>query len=324
MTANGALVANGTIAFDENRVSVVAPRAEGRIVNVRTDLGQQVREGTPVASMLSPDVGQARGDLDRARATVDVARRNYEREKRLFEQSISPEKEMLDAEVAYRTAEADVRSAAARLESLGATNGQGASYSLLSPISGTVVARNAMPGQLAGPETNLFTIADLRNVWITVDVYSGDLARVRHGALATVTSGALPGENFIGHVTYAGGIVDPSSRTFKVRVEVENARLRLRPGVYAQVRIESAEAASNTGPITVPEIAVQDLDGTKVVFVAGAVPGRYVVRSIVLGSAVEGGVVAVQSGLVVGERVVTRGAFQLKAELTKASFGEKE
>ena len=321
--ASDALVANGTITFDANRVSVISPRAEGRIVSVRADLGQEVRAGAVLALLESSEVGQTRGELERARANVDVARRNYEREKRLFEQSISPQRELLEAEAEYRSAQADYNSALASLRALGASGGEGATFGLASSINGTIVERNANPGQIVGPEVNLFTVGDVRHVWITVDVYEGDLSRVRQGATATVMPTALPGESFTGRVTYAGGVVDTASRTFKVRVELENPGLRLRPGMFAQVRIAAPPAAAGSGsPITIPEIAVQDINGKQVVFVAKDTTGQFVTRPVALGPRAAGGMVTVTSGLRPGERIVGKGAFQLKAEMLKASFEE--
>ena len=321
--ATDALVANGTITFDANRVSVISPRAEGRIVSVRADLGQQVRAGAVLALLESSEVGQTRGELERARASVDVARRNYEREKRLFEQSISPQREMLEAEAEYRSAQADYNSALASLRALGASRGEGATFGLVSPINGAIVERNANPGQIVGPAANLFTVGDLRHVWITVDVYEGDLSRVRQGATATVTPTALPGESFTGRVTYAGGVVDTASRTFKVRVELENPGFRLRPGMFAQVLIAAPPTAAGSGSaLTIPEIAVQEVNGKQVVFVAEGMSGQFVTRTVTLGPRAAGGMVTVTSGLRPGERIVGKGAFQLKAEMLKASFEE--
>lgn len=322
-STTSALVANGTITFDANRVSVASSRVDGHIVAVRADLGQQVPAGGLLAILESPEVGQTRGELERARASVDIARRNYEREDRLFRQQISPQKEMLEAENAYRSAQAEYRSAASRLRAIGATDGRGAAFNLRSAIAGTVVERNASPGATVGPANNLFTVADLRNVWITVDVYEADLARVRQGAVATVTPTALAGETFPGRVTYAGGIVDTASRTFKVRVDVANPGFRLRPGMFAQVRLETIPDASASA-ITVPDAAVQELDGRQVVFVARARPGQYVARAVTPGPRTGDGRLVIREGLQPGEQIVVKGAFQLKAELTKASFGEPE
>ena len=318
------LLANGAITFDADRVSVIAPRADGRLMQMKADLGQQVSAGQILAIVESPEIGQIRGDLERARAAVDVAKRNYEREKRLYEQNISPQKEMLDAEVLYRTAEADVRSALAKLETYGATSGQGGSYGLASAVPGTVVERNGSPGQMVGPTTNVFTVADLRHLWITVDVYEADFKRVHAGAKATVVPVALPGETFQARVRSMGGIVDTASHTFKVRVIVENESRRLRPGMFAQVHIEAPAGAPTTGAVSLPEVAVQDVNGKSVVFVTTKVPGQFIVRPVVVGSRTGNGSLILTSGLRAGEQVVVKGAFQIKAELMKASFGEGE
>ncbi len=317
------LIVNGIITFDADRVSVVSSRSEGRITTVRADLGQKVRAGDVLATAQSAEVGSTRGDLERARVGVDVARRNYEREKRLYAEQITPQKELLEAEGAFRTAEADFQSAAAKLRAIGAGDGDGATFGLSTPVSGTVVERNASPGQVIGPTTNLFTVADLRRVWITVDVYEGDLSRVVRGASAVVVPSALPTESFAGRVTYAGGVVDSATRTFKVRVEMDNASLRLRPGMFAQVRMETPVTGGN-GAIVVPEIAVQELSGKQVVFVAEGASGRYIARAVTLGPRAGQGAVVVATGLRAGERIALKGAFQLKAELTKASFGSEE
>lgn len=319
------LVANGTITYDANRVAVVSPRAEGRVLSVPTDLGQRVKAGTVLAVLESPEVGQLRAELERARATMEIAEKNYDREKRLNAQEISSQKELLDAENAFRVAEADYNGAISGLKAIGATEGEGPTFGLTTPVAGTVLERNASPGQVVGPEHNLFTVANLRHVWITVDVYESDLGRVREGAKATVVPTALTGEQFPGRVTYAGGVVDTTSRAFKVRVEVENPRLRLRPGMFAQVRIQSPPSrGDDSSAVAVPEVAVQDLDGNPVVFIADDVAGRFVVRPVTVGSPLGDGMLRVTSGLKPGDRVVAAGAFQLKAELTKASFGEEE
>lgn len=325
-SASGALVANGTITYDANRVSTIAPRTEGRVTSVRADLGQTVGAGTQLAVLESPEVGQTRSDLARARVNLDIARRNFERERRLFEQQISPQKEMLEAENVFRTSQADYDGAIAKLRAFGASDagGRGASYGITTPVSGVVVERNASPGQIAGPTTNLFVVADLRSVWITVDVYEGDVVRVQNGASAVVTASALPNATFPGRVTYAGGIVDTASRTFKVRVAVDNFNGRLRPGMFAQVRITTPASGVPAGAssITVPEVAVQDLNGKPVVFVATSKAGEYVARPVTVGPSGGNGMLTLTKGVSNGDRIVTKGAFQLRSELLKASFGE--
>lgn len=324
--AGEALMANGTITYDANRVSIITPPADGKLVAVLTDLGQRVSPGAVLALVRSSEVGQARADLARAQATADVARRNHDREIRLYAESISSQKELLEAEAAYRSAQADSAAASAKLGALGAADtGPGGTFNLTTPIGGTVVERNATPGQIVGPSASLFTVADLRHLWIMVDVYEGDLASVGQGATAEVMPRALPGDTLRGHVTFAGGVVDTATRTFRVRVEVDNPNLRLRPGMFAQVLIMAARPiAGGAGGVTIPEPAVQDLNGRSVVFVPAGPPGRFIARPITLGARAGSGLVTVISGLRPGDTIVTNGAFQLKAELTKGNFGGDE
>ena len=324
-SGSGGLIANGTITFDANHVSLIAPRAEGRVVSVLADLGQQVRAGSALAFLESADVGQVRGEVARARANLDGARATYEREKRLFEQSVSSQKDMLDAQAAYRSVDADYNAAVARLGSLGATAGAGATYSLVTPIRGTVVERNATPGQIAGPTMSLFTVADLSRVWITVDLYEADANRVHSGTAAFVSPRSLPGEIFPARVTFAGGVVDTTTHTVKLRLEVSNPTRRLRPGMFAEVRFETIMKTSDTTGrtgVVVPEDAVQDVNGRSVVFVPGGAPGKFIARPVTVSGTAIGRMVTVTSGLRSGEQVVVKGAFQLKAELTKGSFGK--
>lgn len=323
-STHGALMANGTITYDADRVSVISTRTEGRLIAVKADLGEQVRPGAVLALIESSDVGETRGDLQRARAAVEIARRNYEREQRLFAEQISPEKEMLEAEAAYRSAQAEYDAATAKLRAFGAASGEGATFGLVTPIGGTVVERSANPGQVVGPSSNLFTVADIGRVWITVDVYEGDLSRVQKGATAVVVPTALPNESFTGRVTFAGGVVDSLTHTFKVRVELANPEHQLRPGMFARVRIQAPAAGGAASTIVVPEVAVQQVGGKSVVFVAATQPGTYVVRPVTVGPRAGGGMVVIREGVRAGDRIVVKGAFQLKAELTKASFAEEE
>lgn len=325
LIAGTALSANGVITFDANRVSVVASRVEGRVAAINADLGSEVRPGAVLATIESSEIGEMRGDVQRARVRRSVAQRNFEREERLFKQQISSQKEMLEAEGEFRTAEADYNSAMVRLEAVGADgNGVGSSFGLRTPVGGIVVERSATPGQLTGPSSNLFTVADLRHVWITVDVYERDYARIKQRAMVTVRPTALPDDSFEGRVTFAGGVMDPASRTFKVRVEVENPNHRLRPGMFASVVIATPGHAQGAEVLAVPEAAIQDLNGQPVVFLAGAVPGRFIVRRVLPGKAAGGGLITVTQGLARGDRIVTLGAFQLKSELLKSTFAGDE
>ncbi|MGH7559097.1 MAG: efflux RND transporter periplasmic adaptor subunit [Gemmatimonadota bacterium] len=311
-------VASGTVTYNLNRVSLVAPRAEGRVVRVLSDLGRSVGAGQPLALLESPEVGALRGDLDRARADLEVSRAALERERALYERKITSRRELQDAEAEYQRAAADLRAAEAALRALGAgADGQGASFAVSSPIAGVVVTRRATPGQIAGPSDTLFTVADLDPLWVELDLYEKDLGQVRAGQSLALTTTAFGDSTYEGKITYVGQIVDPETRTIKVRAEVANPGGTLRPGMFVTARIHGAVLPEL---LTVPETAVQVLEGRNVVFVpVGA--NRFRATPVTLGERFPDGRVAVTAGLRAGQRIVAEGSFSLKSELEKESFG---
>ncbi|MCA1572218.1 MAG: efflux RND transporter periplasmic adaptor subunit [Chloroflexi bacterium] len=311
-------VASGTVTYNLNRVSLVAPRAEGRVVRVLSDLGRSVGAGQPLALLESSEVGALRGDLDRARADLEVSRAALERERALYERKITSRRELEDAEAEYQRAAADLRAAQAALRALGAgASGQGAAFAVASPIAGVVVTRRATPGQVAGPADTLFTVADLDPLWVELDLYEKDLGEIRAGQRLALTTTAFGDSTYDGTITYVGQIVDPRTRTIKVRAEVANPGGTLRPGMFVTARIRDVVQPDL---LTVPGTAVQVLEDRDVVFVpVGA--NRFRATPVMLGERFPDGRVAVTAGLRAGQRIVAEGSFSLKSELEKESFG---
>ena len=314
------LPVTGTITYDADRVSHIGPRIDGRIVRLAADIGERVRGGQVLAILESPEVGQVRADETEAEALVRIARENYQRERRLEEQGISSRKELLDAEAELRRAEAALNSARQRLQVLGAGRGQGAQYALAAPFAGVIVARHASLGEMATPADQLFTVANLDRLWIELDIYERDLARVARGQAVDVTTAAYPGRTFPGRIVYVGDIVDPEKRAVRARVEIPNPDGALKPGMFANALIR----VGSSGPpvAAVPQEAVQQVEGRSAVFVPGDRPGEFRAHPIEVGEAIDGGRVLVLSGLNAGDRVVTTGAFALRSELAKGEIGE--
>lgn len=317
------LEATGTVIYDQNRVSRVGPRAEGRVVRMVRDLGEVVEAGDALAVLESPELGEAEAAHAQAQAEVRLTRENHERERGLLEKGISSRKEFMEARTALERAEAALGAAEARHRTLGAFDHPDDSvtvegmYTLEAPVPGTVVERDLTLGQIVGPEDNLFTVADLTRLWLILDIYDRDLARVKEGLDVEVRASAFPGEAFRGSLTYLGQVVDSLTRTVKARVVIENPDRRLRPGTFATAVIQVPTAI---GVLAVPEVAIQRMDGRIVVFVPVGME-RYQARDVVPGVQVGNGLVAILEGLSPGESVVAAGSFYLKSELLKESFG---
>lgn len=319
--ASGTLHATGAITYDPSRISHVGPRTEGRIQRLGAELGDRVRAGQVLAVLESPDVGTTRADLHEAQAVLEIARENHERERHLEAQGISSRREVLDAEAELRRAEAALMRAQERLSALGAADGSGAEFAVTAPFDGIVVEKDATPGEMVGSSDHPFAVADLRRLWIELDIYERDLERVAVGQPVTVRTTAYPDRAFDARIVYLGDILDLERRTVRARVEVANPAGALKPGMFATAAISVGDGAA---VVVVPREAVQLVEGRQVVWVPGDEAGAFTARPVTVGEALDGDRIEILSGLQPGERLVTSGAFTLKAELSKSEFGGHE
>ncbi|MFQ5666194.1 MAG: efflux RND transporter periplasmic adaptor subunit [Candidatus Binatia bacterium] len=318
--------ATAVIKPNEYRLAHVNPRISGKAIEVKAELGDLVDAGTVLAELDSIELGEKKAAFLQARASLEVARRNYRREERLFKGHISSEKAYLEARGEFERSEAGHRAAREALRLVGLSDAEIekvtwggddhplSHFPLLAPFAGTVIERHMTIGELIEPDENPFTIADLRTVWIIVDIYEKDLARVALDTEVRVAVDAYPRRTFRGTITYVSHTLDPSTRTAQARVVIDNADGRLRPGMFARASIAMPPADQHP-VLVVPADAIQQVRGEPVAFVEKA-PGSYEMRHVQLGREAAGRVV-VRSGVVEDERVVVAGAFYLKSTLLK-------
>lgn len=302
----------GRVALDEDRTSRVATPVSGRVLQLMVQVGDRVKKGQPLFTVASPDVESARAEAIQAGADLQVAQRALERAQRLAAEGAVPKKELLQAQDDVTKAKSNVERTQARLDVLGLTRDTFAStYQVKAPIAGVVVERNVLQGQevRADGGTPLVTLSDLGKLWLLVDVPERELSRAEVGDRATAQVSAWPGEGFSGKVTHVGEMVDPQTRTVKVRVALENADLRLKPEMYARVTLE--EAVKHKA-LWIPSAAVVTDGEHARVWVATA-PGRFEPRLVQVGAEHEGHSEIV-SGLTAGQSVVIEGALFVDAE----------
>jgi membrane fusion protein, heavy metal efflux system len=183
--------------------------------------------------------------------------------------------------------------------------------------SGVITDINASPGMSIDPSTNLFTIADLTKVWATAHVYESDMVRMHLGEKVSVRVNALPGVVVPGELTFIGSQVDPTTRTLPVRSELANENFRLKPDMYAELVIQTAESKP---VLSVPKDAlVMAAPRGSAVFVQ---QGEVFRETPVKVGRTFGDRVEILSGLKSGDKVVVRGAFQLHAQLIKEHGGD--
>ncbi len=277
----------------------------GRIDRLRVNTtGERVRRGEVIATLYSPEVYSAHQDLLTAQAQVE---------------------RLAGAPAAARdAARAALDAARERLRLLGVPDDELAqmatadqptrALAIRSPFAGTVIERVATEGAYVQTGATLYRVADLGTLWVQLEAYESDLPRLAVGQAVALTVEALPGETFEGRVAFIEPTVDARKRTARVRVEVGNADGRLRPGLFAEATV--AAVADGTAPLVVPATAPLFTGRRSVVYVETdtADGTAYAPRTVRLGPRL-GEVYPVVSGLSAGERVVTRGAFAIDADL---------
>jgi len=333
----GIIPATGKILVPEDRVAIIGPVNQGRIVRLYAGQGSKVQKGQKLADLESADIDQAEADYLKALAEYENARRssaaeiklaqaNYDRTKLLYEKTIIAGKNLQaaehDLEVAKASAENSINGTKAALtaarrhllilglkdstiDSLTKKTDLAAVFSLNSPLAGIVVERNATVGASVGTDASLFKIIDLSRVWIDANVFEKDLARVRLGQEVKVVVPALPGSTYAGRVILINSVVDPETRTIKVRTEVANPDSRLKPDMFANVEIITD---LNRAAISIPQAAILNDGGKTIVFVAAG--NGYQKREVHTGIQ-NGDRVEIVEGLSAGEKVVVKGNYLL-------------
>jgi len=237
------LKVNGVVTPDVNRSVPVLSLAGGRVVDIRAKLGDDVTKGQVLLRINSPDVSQAFSDYQKDQADEVLARRQQERSETLLARGAIAQRDLEAAEDVEQKAKVDLATAAEHLRVLGADVSHASPIvDVKSPISGTIVEQNITGGtgvRSIDNSPNLFTVADLSRVWVLCDVYENNLAQVRLGDFAEVRLNAYPDQALKGRVSNISRVLDPSTRTAKVRLELDNERRQMRAGMFATATFRS-------------------------------------------------------------------------------------
>jgi cobalt-zinc-cadmium efflux system membrane fusion protein len=310
-TARRSLFAH--VTFDEHLVSAVGSPVSGRVMSVNVVTGARVERGDTLAMIHSVDLAAARTAQAQARQASTLADANAVRDRRLYNEGAGSLTQALASETAAAQAHLEETRARETLSAIGAT-GSGADFPLRAPRAGTIVQRQVDVGAAVGADTGaaLFMIADLSAVWVLVDVYEHDLTYVDLHDAAHVIIPALDDLRIDSEIAYVGNIVDATTRAAQARIELSNADGRLRPGMFAEVEIESPDSAV----AIVPTSSVLARRDEFYVFVQTG-EGTYEQRPVRIGVR-DGEHVGILEGVAPGNPIVTRGAILLDAEANTA------
>ncbi len=282
----------GTLNFDEEKVSILSARVAGREVKILAFEGQKVHKDDPLAYVYSPDYTTAEVELLNA---FKVAR------------TLSDKAES----GAYITAaERKLRlmgASAGDIDTISRTRTVSRYLTLHAPRSGVILNSALRAGLFMNPGDQLMTIADLSSLLVYMDIYEGDFPLVKRGQTVSLETVAYTEKVFPGRIVYLGGMVDPNTRTFHVRAEIQNPERLLKPGMFATVRIR----LNVPHPVVaVPEVAVLRDEHGYHVFVETS-PGAFILRRVQTGPE-EKGWIRIESGLRPGEKVAAKGALLLE------------
>jgi len=319
-----------TVVPDHRTTAEITALVRGRVVDVYADLGQQVKADDLLAILYSSDLGMAQSTYLKAGAKLFVAERAFERAKMLLQEKVIGLAEAQRRQGEMLSLRAEKREAEDRLRLLGMSEDQITKLNkdqkivsyvpITAPFDGRVIARNLTKGEVVEVTEKLFTIADLSEVWVMANIPEKDIPFIRADAgtsdkssveqIVDVLLTAYPGEVFHGKVTYVGDVLEVATRTMNLRLEVPNPHRKLKPQMYATIRVHSLPEPN---VLMVREVAVQRERDRRFVFVQRDAH-TFEARDVQLGES-NGEVFKVLDGLREGEPVVVKGAFVLKSEL---------
>jgi len=315
----------GTIQANSYKDTPVVSVVGGIVRSVGAELGENVRRGQRLAVVFSNELSDAQSRYLAAVATLDEHHRHHMRTIKLVDIGAASRQDLEIVTSQYREAESTVANlrqkllllgmSSERIASLNSTSQISSEVYVTSPSSGTVTSRTVNTGEVIDANRELMRVTDLSTVWVVGQVYEKDLAMVRVGSGANITSDAYPGRVFRGRVSYVDPKIDVATRTAQVRIELANPGQMFKIGMYVSVAFGGLGAAEKTIAV-VPKAAVQSMGTDQLVFLATDKATEFIVRRVRLGPETMG-IFPVLSGLNTGDRVVTEGSFLLRAELMK-------
>lgn len=314
-----------TVVPNHHATAEVTTLVRGRVMDVYVDFGTQVKKGDLMAMLYSEELGMAQSAYLKAVAKLFVAEQSYERAKYLLTEKVLALADAQKRKGEMLTLRAEKRETRDRLRFYGMADEQIQNLErddairsyvpILAPFDGRIIARNLTKGEVVETTEKLFTVADLSEVWVLANIPEKDIQYIHPDGSSVdqsveVLVNTYPNQIFHGKITYVGDILDVATRTMSLRLELPNPDKKLKPEMYATVRVY-AEPEPNV--LAVPETAVQRDRDRRFVFVQRDAES-FEARDVTLGES-NGHDVKILDGLREGEHVVVKGGFVLKSEL---------
>lgn len=234
---------SGKISFNEDNVVKVFPLVSGRVSDVKVSLGDYVQKGQLLAAVRSSDMAGYFNEYKSAQSELEIAKKNLDVTADMRNSGVTSEKDFLTAQSEYRKALAEYNKEKEVMKIYGGNlqtgDSTGSGYSIKAPASGFIVEKNVTPGMELRTDNanNLFTISDLKEVWAIANVYETDIAKIKQGATAEVSTLSYPDKKYSGRIERISTILNPETNVMSVKIRLNNADYSLKPGMFASISV---------------------------------------------------------------------------------------
>jgi len=306
------LTLNGEVSFDEDSVVRVFPLVSGKVEAVKTSLGVFVQKGQELVIIKSADITNFIKDFEVAKANTEIVKKNLQNTESLYKSGFSSETDYLNAKQEYLKGTQELARAQQVIQLYGgATRTDKPYFYVKAPISGYIVEKNVNTGQEMRQDNSnpMFTISNLRKVWVMANVYEADISEIKIGQNVSIHTISYPDKSFLGKVSNISNVLDKSSRVMRVRVEIDNKDGLLKPDMFATITLMLVRPGQM---IAVPLKAIV-FDNDQY-FVIVAKNGKYEKREVEIIKKTSHNVF-IKGNVTIGERVVTEGSLLLYNEL---------
>ena len=228
---------NGKVIPNESKQAKVYALVSGKIKALSVELGDYVKQGQTLAILQSTEVAGVANDLSLAQSNVDITKKNLESTEQLYKSNLATERDLTTAKLEFNKASSELKRAT-QVSSI--TGGNDATYILKAPISGIVIEKTITNNSEVRQDnsSSLFTVADLSTVWVIASVYESDINKIKIGDNVTVNTLSAPDKNFQGKIDKIYDVLDPASRTMKVRISMNNPHNELKPEMFAAINVK--------------------------------------------------------------------------------------
>ena len=313
-TIKNELTLSGEVSNDENTVVKVFPFSSGQILDVKVSLGDKVSKGQTLAIMRSADVAGNYTDLTATKSDLAISKRQLEQAEYLYKNGISSERDYTEAKENYNKAEAANRKIQQQIAINGGGNtNAGGTLVIKAPESGYIVEKNVTTGSFIRQDNNgsMFTISNMKDVWIWANVFESDISKVKTGYTAKVTTLAYPGKVFEGKIDEVSSVLDPDNKVMKIKVVLPNKDMLLKPEMFTNVVITNNDTATS---VSIPAKAVI-FDNSKNFVVVYNSKTDLKVREVSVIKTVDD-ITYIASGINAGDKVISKNGLLLYDALT--------